>query len=322
MESPPFQVEHELISLDYNSLFCHGRQECDSQTQNRESITDQKSALGCINSLPGHPRVPLNDGPTLSNFLLDELYASDLEAMAPHLWIMSTQCHSNINPLHGQKIHGRNIVISEDPRLHLCWIYDRIFVKPLPQYLLSHSFWEQFLSSEGSPLGFQRLTVRKAATGFLRTYYYLIRHESDFHIANDEKLRLIPPHITWFQFCNFINAFACISDDGVSQGFHYGELRLSRLNFYAKILLRKFQCVQLNRLYGAYYTYFYGPLLFVFATVSCALNAMQVWLQVQGQMALQGFFFCVVPEVQHGHHDLSGLSFVIYGHTAGLDDHG
>ncbi|KAF2462923.1 uncharacterized protein BDR25DRAFT_308060 [Lindgomyces ingoldianus] len=59
--------------------------------------------------------------------------------MAPRLWIM------NINPLHRQRVKGREIVLTEEPRLHLVWIHDRIFAKPLPRYLLSQTFWKMFL---------------------------------------------------------------------------------------------------------------------------------------------------------------------------------
>ena len=87
-----------------------------------------------------------------SSFLYQESWATDLERMAPQLWMMSTQSSSNISALHRQKVKGRAIVVTEDPRLHLVWIYDRVFVKPLPRYLLSHLFWSQFLSTEQSIL--------------------------------------------------------------------------------------------------------------------------------------------------------------------------
>ena len=97
----------------------------------------------CSPTLPGHPRVPLHDGLRLRAFLFQELWAVDLERMAPYLWIMSTQSSSNISSLHQQKVKGREIIITEDPRLHLVWIYNRIFIKPLPRNLLSYTFWSE-----------------------------------------------------------------------------------------------------------------------------------------------------------------------------------
>ena len=238
-------------------------------------------------TLPGHPRVPLQDAPRLRDFLRRELWAIDLERMAPHLWIMSTQSSSNVSPLHLQKVKGREIVVTEDPRLHLVWIYDRVFIKPLPKYLLSYTFWSDFISNEKSILrgSTQKeqetcLMIRMSALGFLRTYYYLIQHESDFEIARNEA-QLLPPDITWTDFCAFSKDFIDISDDAVSERYHYGELRLTRLNLYAKILIGKLHYERVHGQYGAFFARFYGPLLFVFAILSVILNAMQVELGVE-----------------------------------------
>lgn len=91
-------------------------------------------------TLPGQPRIHLSDTETLIAFLEQEFLSKQLDAMSPHLWMMSTQSSANISPLHRQRVKGREIVITEDPKLHLVWIYDRIFIKPLPKYLLSHAF--------------------------------------------------------------------------------------------------------------------------------------------------------------------------------------
>lgn len=66
----------------------------------------------------------------------------------------------------------------------------------------------------------------------------------------------------------------------MSPRYGYGELRLGRLNLWAKILLRRFtfQKVQAHYGYNAYFARFYGPLLFLFAFFSVLLNAMQVAL--------------------------------------------
>ena len=164
-------------------------------------------------NLPGHPRIPLQDAVRLRGFLYRELWAVDLERMAPHLLIMSTQSSSNVSPLHQQKVKGREITVTEDPRLHLVWIYDRVFIKPLPKYLLSYTFWSDTMSNERSVLrGSTReeqqtySKIRRSALGFLRTYYYLIQHESDFEITRNET-RLLPPDITWTDFCAFSKDF-------------------------------------------------------------------------------------------------------------------
>lgn len=251
---------------------------------NRDPTTSQASYS---RTLPGHPRISLQDATQLRNFLYRELWAVDLERMAPHLWIMSTQSSSNVSPLHQQKVKGRKIIVTEDPRLHLVWIYDRVFIKPLPRYLLSYTFWAEHMSNEESTLWGSSekeqetcTRIRMSALGFLRTYYYLIQHESDFEIARHET-RLLPSDITWIDFCAFSKAFLDISDDVVSERYHYGELRLTRLNLYAKFLIRKFQYERVHGQYGAFFARFYGPLLFIFGILSIVLSAMQVELGVE-----------------------------------------
>ena len=229
-------------------------------------------------ALPGYPGLDLNDAVRMKMFLKKELCAQDLETMAPHLWVMSTQSSANINPLHRQRVKGREIVITEEPRLHLVWIHDRIFLKPLPRYLLSHAFWQLFLDNRSSRLGSDRDAIRRAALGYLRTYRHLVQHESDFRIAQQDTLRLIPQDVQWPAFCRFMAEFDRISDSNVTARYEYGELRLSRLNLYAPLLLHKTHFEQSYSQYSDYFARLYGPVLFVFAVVSTLLNSMQVGL--------------------------------------------
>ena len=79
--------------------------------------------------LPGQPLVTTaSDSDVLFDFLHGDLRSPDLDKMAPHLWLMATRSGSNISPLHHQRIKGRRILITEDPRLHLVWIDDRTSV--------------------------------------------------------------------------------------------------------------------------------------------------------------------------------------------------
>ncbi|KAI0163840.1 hypothetical protein GGR57DRAFT_451582 [Xylariaceae sp. FL1272] len=180
---------------------------------------------------------------------------------------MSKQDSSSISPLHRQLVKRRAIVVTEDPKLHLVWIYDRIFVKPLPRYILSHAFRQDYLCGDDEN------RVHRAALGFVRTYAHLIRYKSDFRIAQDPSLQLIPPNITWEQFCNFTIAFADIEDRDVSPRYAFGEIRLTRLNFYAPLLLGKSHFQRVEYQYGAYFAQFYGPLLFFIGITSVFLGA-------------------------------------------------
>ncbi|KAH8696891.1 hypothetical protein GQ44DRAFT_718727 [Phaeosphaeriaceae sp. PMI808] len=155
-------------------------------------VHELEPAVGArtTSTLPGYPSVVLNNPPCMKKFLEKEFCSQDLEVMPPRLWIMTTPSGDNINPLHRQRVKGREIIVTKEPRLHLVWIHNRIFIKTLPRYLLSHTFWERFLSKDANPLGAGQDEVRKAATGFLRAYRYLIQHESDLNISQQDHLRL------------------------------------------------------------------------------------------------------------------------------------
>lgn len=192
-----------------------------------------------------------------------EFWSEDLESMSGRLWWMSKQDSANISPLHRQRVKGRQIIVSEDPRLHLVWIDDRIFLKPLPQYITSYAFWDTFMS-DPSQYG-AAANLRKATLGYLRTYLYLIQYESDLRVAQDPALCLVPKEVTWPQFCRFTARFNDITENEVSGRYHYGEIRLTRLNYYAPILLGKSHYQRENYQYRAYFARIQGPLISTFA---------------------------------------------------------
>ena len=230
--------------------------------------------------LPGYPRISLQDRHGLLEFLRTEYCSADLDRIADRLLWMSKQDSANISPLHRQSVKRRNIVVTEDPKLHLVWIHDRIFVKPLPLYLTSYTFWQEYLGHNANANA--NAHVRKAALGYLRTYHYLIRSESDFRIAQDPSLHLVPAGITWEQFCNFSTDLAKISDRNVSTRYAYGEIRLTRLNFYAPLLLRKSYFQRMDYQYSDYFACYYGPILFMIGIVSVILGGLQVVVNIQG----------------------------------------
>lgn len=259
----PFEQSLELeTSLTYQA----GRGKTVSQIQ------------PCDSRLPGRPQFRLSStgDSNLVNSLGQDFCASNLDKLSPYLGLVATQSSTHITPLHGQLVRGRSIVLSENPELHLVWIGERIFIKPLPRFLLSWAFWKGFLVE--TPPGFdseRREFLIRSILGFMRTYRLLIQYESDFRIA--QEMGLLPSSVDDFtRFIDFISSFKNIPDALVCRRYHFGELRLSRLNFWAKIFLHKWQFHKVHWAYGEYFAQFYGPLLFVFATLSLILNAMQV----------------------------------------------
>ena len=272
MDEPPFGANLEL---------CHTLTIAGDELSIRRRPRDGNEVTKEKNYLPGQPRIALQD-PSIESYLEQNFLTRDLDTFAPHLWLVGRQDSSHISSLTLQNFRGRDIIITEDPGLHLIWIYDRVYIKPIPRYLLSHAFWKFFLLGEHSPISEPgRKYIGKAALGFLRSYSYLIRHKSDFFIATDDKLRLLPKNVSYSDFIKFITAFERVLDEDVSPRYSFGELRLSRLNIWSKIFLQRFTYRKVHQQYGAYFARFYGPLLFVFAIFSLSLSAMQLELAIQ-----------------------------------------
>ncbi|KUL81726.1 hypothetical protein ZTR_09471 [Talaromyces verruculosus] len=227
-----------------------------------------------LDYLPGHPRIKLSNNKGLFDFIRQEVWSEDLELMSGKLWWMSRQDSGNISPLHRQTVKGRQIIITEDPRLHLVWIDNQIFLKPLPRYLTSYAFWNTAMSDPS--IHDAAAKPRKAALGYLRTYFYLIRYESDLRIAQDPALGLVPADVTWSQYCWFSAYLNDITDDEVSGRYQYGEIRLTRLNYYAPFLLGKSHYQRVDYQYRAYFARIQGPVISAFAFFSIVLNCMQV----------------------------------------------
>ena len=237
-------------------------------------------------TLPGQPRMRLRSR-NLYQQLEQEFFTPDLDTLAPYLWLVTTQSSSHISPLHEQILKGRDIVITENPELHLTWTDNRIFIKPIPRYMLSYAFWTTHIATgvsnhaTSTQCNSPSKAFIRAAFGYMRTYYYLIQHESDFQIAKRSQLLPFDSNdVTIEKFHQFIAGFGEIQDDEVSPRYSaYGTLRLSRLNIWAKVFLRRFQFYQVNREYSEYFARFYAPVLFFFGILTVILSAMQVILQ-------------------------------------------
>ncbi|KAM0513508.1 hypothetical protein ACHAPE_007770 [Trichoderma viride] len=282
MTEVPFPSDRQLCSelfIDENPrrVLTRGLGHLDSSTAASQHAVNSAS-------LPGHPWVRLRDPYNeIAQFLKDELITDSLDKLAPHLWLVATQNSTHISSLTHQLVRGRQIVVTEDPGLHLTWIYERVFIKPLPEYLLSHAFWDYFLVNPSSPIpALERKAIFRAACGFLRSYAFLIQHKSDYLLAiQEDKLGLIPKSISFSNLVEFLRCFKSIPDTEVSHRYLYGDLRLTRLNFWVKIFLGRRTYFKQYGQYGAYFAQFYGPLLFVFGIITLALSSMQVVLAVE-----------------------------------------
>ena len=112
----PFPQECELVRVGNETL----SSDILSMPSPRQLLSASqgvdRSLQACV---PGQPGLPLSDIASVISFLEKDLLTPELDAMAPHLWMMSTQSSSNINALHHQLLKGRRIAVTENPRLHL-----------------------------------------------------------------------------------------------------------------------------------------------------------------------------------------------------------
>ena len=184
--------------------------------------------------------------------------------------------------LHHQQAHERKIIVNEYPGLHLVWYYDRIFVKPIPVYFFSAEFWTYIRKADER--------VHRAAVGFMRSYYYLIQFELDYDQACEKKL--IPKihngsdrYPTYVEFCRFIEQFSEIKNDETCRRYHYGELRLTRINRAATLRKGKLAYFHIYPQWSSYLQHFFAPVIVVLGGCSVIMNAMQVNLGAQEMLA-------------------------------------
>lgn len=233
--------------------------------------------------LPGQPRIRLdklkqnvdaNENPLLKYFR-DEHKTDKLDDLLPYMRyiFVQTPSYNHIMPLHHQKSHARKIVVDENPGLHLLWYYEFIFIKPVPAYFYSRAFWIYIEKADPE--------VYRASLGFMRSYYWLIQYEVDFIEACKE--HLIPKKgngklPSYKQWCEFIEPFGEVGDDHVNRRFHYGELRLTRINRAAMLFKFSLAYFHIYPQWGSFLAHMLAPVITVFAVCSVVLNSMQVSL--------------------------------------------
>lgn len=240
-----------------------------------------------ISYVPGYPHVKLEPSQVFK-FLRRELNTSVLDEMYHILWLFSVKSGRNIDPLHRQRIKGREIVPTEEARLHLVWTQNRIYIKTIPVCLLNHTFWQKFLytaksykTTTTSDEGFDR----GVALGFLRSYALLIQSPLDFALAKEAHLIPHDADIDWISWAKFTAHFYGIQDGAVSKRYRFGQIRLNRLNWLLRIMQpRSSTSVWFYQRHtwtiGAMISSSFPVLLFAFASLSLVLSSMQVAVSI------------------------------------------
>lgn len=237
----------------------------------------------------------------IDRFFARELRVDRLGDVRDWLWV----CGRPMPPraLHHQILLGRDITITENPDLHLVWHKERIFLKPLPAWLLDPDVWARYLlpplppapSSAAGPRhgsGDADGGVAACARGLLFSYTALIAYHSDYRIAKEKGL--IPEGLEWDGWQQVAREY--LQDHSyasVHPRYWYGELRLSRLNkvyrFARRSPLRGYSKVAAHTVYIDLLRDNFGVLAGLLGYVVIVLSAMQVGLGVDRLQADSAF---------------------------------
>ncbi|KAI1391520.1 uncharacterized protein F4822DRAFT_188130 [Hypoxylon trugodes] len=185
------------------------------------------------------------------------------------------RCPLDIYVYNHQVLMSREIAITELPELHLVWSKNRIFLKPIPLYLLDPDFWMAHIIHD--------LKLADCARGFLFSYTALIAYESDFRLAKTSGL--LPKEVTWEDWKNLSTEILQNHEyASVNQRYWYGELRLSRLNKIYRLrkgAMRGYSSVSSYAFYADLISDNFATLATILGYVVIVLTAMQVGLGVE-----------------------------------------
>lgn len=208
----------------------------------------------------------------VDEFLKRDLDLSRLDKIHGYLWMAGRPL--NARSLQRQRMMGFDIVLTDRMDLHLLKFSNRLLVKPLPDYILNFDFWDRYLCGCRER--------HEAACGLLLSFVWLICSPLDLKIAHQHDL--LPARVEWAWWKSFVTSFVAHIDvnslDQVHRRFHFGELRLGRINSIYRLRFCYTHFIR-GYLYGynRYVVFFernFAWLLGVFVYFSLVLSAMQV----------------------------------------------
>ncbi|KAF2022564.1 hypothetical protein EK21DRAFT_83045 [Setomelanomma holmii] len=295
MSTPSIASRHPLSSpFPRPSALAKQRLSSAASADGRAPSPPHDDSNTSIDHIPGEPGIDLREA-SVCDFLSSQLDTTLLDELYNHLWLVARKSGKSVDPLNKQRVKMREIVAAEDIRLHLVWHRNKIYIKPMPLCLLNFDFWttylplpaEEIIPHKGSSVSQQRSSQptydRKVGLGFMRSYALLVRHHVDFVLACES--HLFPTDFKWEEWSKFIAHFRHIEDEEVANRYHYGQLRLSRLDW----ALRLFRPSSATTLWfyelpfwstGMYVERAIAPFIFGFASLSLGLSAMQVLVSV------------------------------------------
>ncbi|KAK5115753.1 hypothetical protein LTR62_000842 [Meristemomyces frigidus] len=259
--------------------------------------------------------IPLDDPDAL---LDSDLSVKRIDDIFDYLWLVGRPYPPR--PLSIQGVLHRTAVPVHDVALHLVWTSQRIYVKPLPRYVISDAFYEQYLQPNRTPGGVN--TVRQScrcpdALGLLFSYTALLPTETDFALA--QTALLLPTDIEWSRWKALVTRL--LNDyprntiyQSIPRRYIYGELRHDRLDKIYRYLcghvLHGYSHLMGPTTYGDFLNHNLGPIGVATIYIIVVLTAMQVVLatdSVEGSFSRISYGFAIFSIVA----PLAGIALVI-----------
>ncbi|KNG46227.1 hypothetical protein DDE82_008956 [Stemphylium lycopersici] len=163
--------------------------------------------LSAIDSLPiiaGQSRRIIRPEDEIPDFLDFELDLSRLNRIHDQLWMAGRPMRAR--PLHRYKMMGMEVLQTQQMDLHLLKFSTKLLVKPLPEWMVCHNFWTEWLCKDGDEDDKSKDDrLWKSAAGFLVSYVWLVTTPLDLKIAHD--CFLLPSFITWHWWKDFARDF-------------------------------------------------------------------------------------------------------------------
>ncbi len=214
---------------------------------------------------------------SIQTYLEWELTVPRLNEIHGNLWLAGRPMGAR--PLHRQAMLGRDLVTTEQVDLHMVRQGTRIFVKPMLDFLLDYEFWKDHICRDTN--------LYECGCGFLLSYVWLVCSKSDLRMAQDAGL--LGLGINWENWTSFTRSLLRTIDiqtlEQVNRRYHYGELRLSRLNWIYRFTSKNRSHVTWIRGYMYGYTRYsevvqrnFAWVLVAFVYITIVLTAMQVGL--------------------------------------------
>ena len=235
---PPFRpneslVDDPLASSDQNASIVSSSRSSD-KLQPRLSWTPP--ACYTVDYSNARSDICIVDMSNLQEYLRADLSLDMVYKIEKYLWLANAS--KTPISLHQHYCGGNSIVVTEEHDEHEVQKSRIVLIKPLPEYLLSHSVWDSYLCNNDK--------LYANAIGLLRSYLLLIRTKSDMIIAHENSL--VPREITWQQWASFSRAaLPNCHLESCNPRYWYGLLDEVRLTWIWRLSPKTFSIMRWSR---------------------------------------------------------------------------